>query len=133
VPDGRVAGAILASDASVAGGPHVRVLERTAIDRFRHDEILFDRQSLEAVLERVGRLVDEGHTRLVLNFHEVHSVSCALLGRLAGLQRRLELQRGDIRLCGLDPVLRDLVRIAHLDRLFDVCADEAEALGLLVV
>jgi hypothetical protein len=32
----------------------------------------------------------------------------------------------------MDPLLGDVVRIARLDRVFDVCSDEAEALGLLI-
>jgi hypothetical protein len=32
----------------------------------------------------------------------------------------------------MEPLLRDMVRITHLDRVFDVCGDEAEALGLVI-
>jgi hypothetical protein len=37
-----------------------------------------------------------------------------------------------IQLCGLDPLLKDVLRITQLEREFDVYADEAEALGLIV-
>jgi len=55
-----------------------------------------------------------------------------VLGILAGLQREVDPARGNIALCGLDPSLRDMVRITHLDRVFDICGDEAEALGLML-
>jgi hypothetical protein len=35
-------------------------------------------------------------------------------------------------LCGLDALLRDMVRITHLDQVFDICGDEAEALGRML-
>jgi anti-anti-sigma factor len=62
----------------------------------------------------------------------VRYLSGALLGRLAGLQKRIEPGRGRIQLCSLDPLLQDMLRITHLDRVFDSFTDEAEALGLLL-
>jgi hypothetical protein len=55
-----------------------------------------------------------------------------MLGKLAWLARQVEPVHGRIHLCGLDPLLRDMLRITHLDGVFDVCSDEAEALGLAV-
>jgi hypothetical protein len=49
------------------------------------------------------------------------------------LQRRVHPVQGSIVLCGLDPLLRDMVRITHLDRVFDVYGDEEEALRLKAV
>jgi hypothetical protein len=63
----------------------------------------------------------------------VRYLSCALIGRLAALQEeKVAPVRGRIQLCGLDPLLKDVLRITHLEREFDVCDDEAEALGLIV-
>jgi anti-sigma B factor antagonist len=62
----------------------------------------------------------------------VRYLSSDVLGILAALHKKIEPARGHIQLCGLDPLLRDMVRITHLDQVFDVCSDEAEALGLLI-
>jgi anti-anti-sigma factor len=78
------------------------------------------------------RLIEEGHTRLVVNFAGVRYLSTEVLAILAGLQRKVDPARGNIVLCGLDPLLRDMVRIVHLDRVFDICGDEAEALGRML-
>jgi hypothetical protein len=44
-----------------------------------------------------------------------------VLGRLAELQtKKLDLVRGRIQLCGLDPPSRDVLRTTPLDRMFDV-------------
>jgi anti-anti-sigma factor len=97
-------------------------------------EILFDESAVRAVSERLNRLIaEECHTRLLLNFGGVQYLSSAVLGILAGLQRKIDPARGRIQLCGLDPLLRDMLRITHLDGVFDVCGDEAEALGLVLV
>jgi hypothetical protein len=52
--------------------------------------------------------------------------------RTGELVKQVEPVGGRIQLCGLDPLLRDMVRITHLDGVFDVCCDETEALGLIV-
>src|SRR5262249_30581650 len=83
--------------------------------------------------EQLDRLVkDEGHSRLVINFGGVQYLSSAVLGKLAWLAKRVEPVGGRIQLCGLDPLLRDILRITHLDGGFDICSNEAEALGLIV-
>jgi anti-anti-sigma factor len=107
------------------------VIERTAIARFVDSEILFEEAVVRAVGDQLDRLVaEEGHARFLLNFSGVRHLSGAVLGRLARLWRRVEPARGRVQLCGLDPLLRDMVRISHLDQVFEVFADEAEALGI---
>jgi anti-sigma B factor antagonist len=116
------------------GRPHLcmRTIERVAIIRFEGAEILFEEEALRAVREQLDRLIEEGHTRLVLNFEGVRYMSSNMLGILASLQRKNVPARGRFQLCCLHPVLRDMLRITHLDPVFDVYGDEAEALGLIV-
>ena len=141
---GRVATAASSSDGSrgdrwdiseAAGRPRLRVrtVERTAVVRFEDAEILFEESAVHAVGRELHRLIeDEGHTRLVVNFAGVRYLSTEVLAILAGLQRKVDPVRGGLVLCGLDPLLRDMMRIAHLDRVFDICGDEAEALGRML-
>jgi anti-sigma B factor antagonist len=111
----------------------VRVIERTAIVHFLDGEILFEEAVVRAIGDQLERLIEEGHTRVLLNFGGVRYLSCALLGRLAALQKaKIDPVRGRIQLCGLDPLLKDVLRITRLEREFDVCADEAQALGLIL-
>jgi anti-anti-sigma factor len=117
------------------GRPRLRVktIERTAIIRFEDAEILFDESDVRSIGEQLGRLLDdEGQNRLLVNFGGVQYLSSDVLAILALLQKRMDPARGRIQLCGMDPLLRDMVRITRLDRVFDVCGDEAEALGLLI-
>jgi anti-anti-sigma factor len=109
----------------------VRWVERATILRFEDAEILFEESAVRAVSEQLHRLVEEGHTRLLLNFGGVRYLSSDVLGILAAVHKKIEPARGRIQLCGLDPLLRDMLRITHLDRVLDVCTDEAEALGPL--
>ena len=115
------------------GRLRLRVLEPTALIHFEDAECLLDQaivRELDRLLERLSR--PDGHPRLVLNFDGVRSLSSDVLARLARLAKRAEPVHGRPRLCGLDPLLREVVRITRLDALFDICGDEAEALGLIV-
>jgi anti-anti-sigma factor len=111
----------------------VRVIERTVLIRFEDAEFLFEEKCIRELGEQLDRLIKEdGHSRLVLNLGGVRYLSSTVLGKLARLEKQLEPRRGRIQLCGLDPLLRDMLRITHLDGVIDVCSDEAEALGLLI-
>jgi anti-sigma B factor antagonist len=48
-----------------------------------------------------------------------------MLGRLAAQWQKLGAAHGRIRLCGLDPLVRDVLRISHLEREFEIYDDEA--------
>ena len=109
----------------------VQTIERAAILRFEGAEILFEESAVRAVSEQLNRLVEEGHTRLLVNFGGVRYLSSDVLGILAAVHKKIDPARGRLQLCGLDPLLRDMLRITHLDRVLDVCTDEAEALELL--
>jgi anti-sigma B factor antagonist len=111
----------------------VRHIERTALVRFLNAEVLFEESSVRTVGDQLDRLVSEdGHTRLLLDLSGVRYVSGAMLGRLAALQQKLGRVRGRIQLCGLDPLVRDVLRISRLEREFDLCDDEVQALGLIL-
>jgi anti-anti-sigma factor len=112
---------------------HVRRIERTALIRFEDAEFLFDEEVIQSLGEQIDRLIkDERHSHLIVNLGGVRYLSSAMLGKLTWLANQIEPARGQISLCGLDPLLRDMLRIIHLDGVFDVCRDEAEALGLIV-
>src|SRR5215217_4247031 len=134
--DRRSAGTVLEGDASAAGRPRevlslsakveglprlrVCTIERTAIVRLESAAILFEESAVRAVGEQLHRLVEEGHTRLLVNFGGVRYLSSDMLAVLAGLQRQLEPARGRIQLCGLDPLVHQMLRISRLDGVFDV-------------
>jgi anti-sigma B factor antagonist len=111
----------------------LQVIEPVAIVRFTASEILVGDT---VALELIGQLEDlvkaKGHARLLLNFEGVRYLSSEMLAALAGFGEEMDRRGGRVQFCGLDPLMRDLLRITHLDRLFDICVDEAEALGLLI-
>jgi anti-anti-sigma factor len=131
--DGRRAVEVLPEGAAGRTALRVRSIERTALVRFVDAEILFEEEAVHMVGRELRRLIEgQRPSRLVVNFAGVRYISSEVLGILASLQKEVDPARGSIVLCGLDPLLRDMVRITHLERVFDVCGDEAEALDLIL-
>jgi anti-anti-sigma factor len=108
----------------------VRVIERLSLVDIQNAEALFDLGILGDLSTQLHRLIDAGHTRLVLNFSGVRVMSSDVLGILAALQRRAERALGRVGLCGLDPTLRKMIQICGMDRFFDFYADESEAIRI---
>ncbi len=71
----------------------------------------------------------ERHQRIILNFENVHFLSSAPIGVLFQLKKMVEAAGGAVRLCCVDPDLRDVFRMTGVERLFDIHATEAEAIA----
>jgi anti-sigma B factor antagonist len=107
----------------------VRAVDGTAVADIINAETLYAEGDISHLADQLHRLAEGGHTRLVLNFREVRTMSSDVLGMLAAFHRRLGRSRPRLEITGLDPVLRDMLRICRLGRVFDRHADEAEASG----
>jgi anti-anti-sigma factor len=105
----------------------VRAVDGTAVVDIINAETPYAEEDLSHLANQLRRLAEDGHTGLVLNFREVHTMSSDMLGMLAVLHRRLEKSRRRLAISGLDPGLRDMLRICRLECAFDLHADEAEA------
>jgi anti-anti-sigma factor len=110
----------------------VQIIERVAIIRFSGAEILLEGRAVGGLVDQLDDLgAGQGHVRLVLNFSGVRYVASPVLAELVRLQKEVRRRGGHIQICGLDPLLRDVLRTCRLDQAFDLCGDEAEALGLI--
>jgi anti-sigma B factor antagonist len=74
-------------------------------------------------------LVKLGYVQILLNLQGVHFASGSLLGSLASLHLEVVKARGFLRLFGLEPIVRDALRICRLDTALEIYASEAEALS----
>jgi anti-anti-sigma factor len=83
-------------------------------------ETLFDGDDIATLGAQLRHLADGGAERLVVNFAGVRAMSSDVLAILASLARRVGPTKGPIRVCGVDPVLEDMLRIGHLERVLDV-------------
>jgi anti-anti-sigma factor len=94
------------------------------IATFTNPKVVLDvREPLYDLVER------QGHKRIVLNFENVRFLSSAPIAVLIQFKKKAEAVGGSVRFCCVDPVIRDVFRITTVDRLFDICNSEADAIA----
>ena len=56
-------------------------------------------------------------------------MSSMMLAKLAKLEQQVEQVKGQLKLCGLGPVLMDTFRIGHFERVFSIYDNAESALA----
>ena len=95
-------------------------------------DALFEEGTIQELGEGIRRLVEEGHVRILVNLSGVRYASSSLVALLAWLYLRIDTAGGMLGLCGLEPVLFDMLRICRLDRVVEVYANESAALLTMI-
>ena len=91
--------------------------------------LMFEATLIQEIGEELHSLpIDHGRSRILLDFTHIRYLSSSMLGQLARLARDVESARGQLKITGLGPVLRDTFRISHLEPLFEIYDDRASAL-----
>jgi anti-sigma B factor antagonist len=89
--------------------------------------------TVEAIGDKLTDLVEtHGCKQLVLNFGTVEGVVSNLLGKLTGLQRKLEEAGGRLALCEIRPPLHEVLETLRLTDVFPIYGDEQQALQSFV-
>ena len=73
-------------------------------------------------------LVESGHTHVVLDLRHVCVLTSRALALVFGLVKRLHEVGGRMRLCCVDPALRDMLHVTHLDGVLDITDTREDAL-----
>ncbi|MGO8749558.1 MAG: STAS domain-containing protein [Thermoguttaceae bacterium] len=68
-------------------------------------------------------------SRVVVNLSHLLVIPSVFLGMLVELHHRVGKAGGKLKLCGLCPNVLPTFKVTHLDRVFDICDDEASALA----
>ncbi|HWE38786.1 MAG TPA: STAS domain-containing protein [Isosphaeraceae bacterium] len=95
--------------------------------RFLTSRLTSDFDIEEAAAE-IDDLVAAGRTKLVLNFGDLRQMSSAALGKLLALRRKLDASKGALRLCHINPDIREVFEITKLVKSFTILPDEQAAL-----
>ena len=89
-----------------------------------------DMHVIQEIGEELFGLVDQRDVRkLVLDFSKVQLLSSAMLGVLLNLKTRTETAKGRVVICCLRRELRDVFRLARLDKMFSFYDSEEDALA----
>jgi anti-sigma B factor antagonist len=110
---------------------HLRIkdVDGVTVVDFIDSGVMFEASAVETLGdELVSILLEQGRTKILLDFRAVQYVSSSMLGQLARLAREVRQAKGQLRIFGLGPILKDTFRISHFEQLFAIYDDEASAL-----
>ena len=97
--------------------------------QFRDHKIVED-VNIHELGQELFRLVEvDGRERVLLDFSAVDFLSSAALGKLITLDKKMKAHGGTLKLSNIRPEIYEVFAITKLTRLFDIKADEKEALA----
>ena len=67
--------------------------------------------------------------KVVLNFDGVSFMSSAMLGRLVMFHKKCKQGQVQLKVCSIAPDIFEVFKITKLNKLFDVCKNEEQALA----
>jgi anti-anti-sigma factor len=86
--------------------------------------------NVEAIGDALLALVeDPANRRMILNLSRVEFLFSTALGKIVALEKKLQAQRGTLRLCELRPIVRESLENAGLTVILRVFDTEEQALA----
>ncbi len=106
-------------------------VQNVAIVKFKDPKVMDPARIEKMGEELLAVLEDDSNENLVVNFENVNFFSSAAINKLIVLEKHMRARGGEIRLTNLQPEVRDLFSYTHLDQVFQIRTDDAEALESL--
>jgi len=86
-------------------------------------------EAVEALEKAVKGLIEEGHTRLIINLKDVDYVDSAGIGELVASKKRFAEKKGDVKLLMPTQTVYGVLSMLSLHLIFEIFQDEAKAIG----
>jgi anti-sigma B factor antagonist len=87
-----------------------------------------DTQTSPDAQQQLTRLIEEGENRFLVNFEKLDYISSAGLRVLLAAAKQLKGIDGELRICSLNEVVREVFDISGFTTIFKVFGNESEAL-----
>ncbi len=104
---------------------HARTKVGVDVLRFNGD---LDALSMIKMKDRMNRLLNRNHKRLLLDLKDTKHVELAGLGILVDRLRKVREQKGDIKLCNLRPEVERTFQMIGVNGLMESYSTEEEAI-----
>jgi len=80
--------------------------------------------------EAVAAVIQQGESRLILDFSRVDFIDSSCLGALISLLKTLS-SKGQLVLCSLNSNIKAMFSLTRMDRVFTLCGNRSEALAIV--
>ncbi len=87
-----------------------------------------DSQTSPDAQQQLTRLIEEGATKILVNLEKVDYISSAGLRVLLVVAKQLKATDGELRICSLNEVVKEVFDISGFDLILPISASESEAL-----
>jgi anti-anti-sigma factor len=87
-----------------------------------------DTQTSPDAQQQLTRLIEEGATKILVNLEKVDYISSAGLRVLLVVAKQLKATDGELRICSLNEVVKEVFDISGFDLILPISASESEAL-----
>ncbi len=87
-----------------------------------------DTQTSPDAQQQLTRLIEEGETKILVNFEKLDYISSAGLRVLLVVAKQLKTTDGELRICSLNEVVKEVFDISGFDMILPISASESEAL-----
>ena len=111
----------------------ISTFQDVTVVTFREASML-DTLVVDAIGKDLYALVDEqARRKIVLDFTSVHFLSSSMIGIVLALHKKSCAIKGKVVICGLQPKILDVFKVASLHKLLKIVDDEAAAFKALDV
>ena len=87
-----------------------------------------DTQTSPDAQQQLTGLIEEGATKILVNLEKVDYISSAGLRVLLVVAKQLKATDGELRICSLNEVVKEVFDISGFDLILPISASESEAL-----
>jgi len=103
------------------------------VQAFGEDMITTVREIDSDGIESLLKIEDaEFPRKLLLDFSRVNTINSGAISNLVKLQKAQDARTGKVVFCKVEPIVREVFELMHLDTVFKICGDETEGTSLLV-
>lgn len=94
------------------------------------DKKILDETGIQELGAELFSLIEHDNRRsMLLNFENVDFLSSAALGKLITLDRKVKSAQGRLKMSNIRPEILEVFQITKLNKVFDIRAEEAEAIS----
>lgn len=89
----------------------------------------------QGLIDQIGQELNQvtleaaGSRKLLVNFTGVKFMASAMLGKLLPLHKKCKNDKIKLKLCNISPNLMEVFKITNLNKVFEICATEADAIA----
>ncbi len=88
----------------------------------------FDTQTSSDALTQLSQLIEGGDRKILVTFEKLHYISSVGLRILLAAAKQLKTADGELRICDLNEVVKEVFDISGFSTIFKIFGTESEAL-----